>query len=306
MVKVVNKSSEEFGEVVDPNLKIPIYINDYIKSNIGVYCRKTNSVDYKLVINSFINMERYDKYIDELINTVKKQLSESKDELKRTQVVYRFNCTDEDTERMSLVLFLFNIVMWRPYIHFKIKITKKDIFQPETFYNTKYMDYFDRFSESHRDKFTMSEFSEVLYHIQIHMNRIAVEIGPLFGNSISIYDMVKMAKRNAEIDAILNTEVDLENFKVREVEEFLISQTERMFQILLAEDDRNNPLKPLIRARTGVNRHQVSESMIGIGFKPDLDGTTIPITSNTSLMGNGLDSPEVIYSDAKGKNICPF
>jgi len=279
---------EDFISTAENQMKI------YKRTNKG-----TISVNFYPTINEFSSIKNYETYIDIIIESVKKHLSDSNQGLRKMNIAYKFN-SDEELRKMNLVLFLFNIIMWYPYIYFRIPITETDIFQPETFYNNKYMDYYNSFSERYRDKFTMAEFSESLFNVQIFMNKVAVEIGPLFGNSISIYDMVKMAKRNAEIAAILNTKVNLENFKVREVEEFLISQTERMLQILLSEDDKNNPLKPFIRARTGVNRHQVSESFVHLGFKPDLDGNTIPITANTNLMSDGLNNPEAIFTDAKG------
>jgi hypothetical protein len=250
-------------------------------------------------INEFVHMGEYESYIDALIQGLKRELSHSKEELATLTMAFKFN-PDERLREMNFVRFIFNLIMWRPYIVYQIPVTEKDIFCPEIFHNKRYAQYFDNFAEKHRGKFTMAEFSEVLYEIQIYMNKIAVEVGPLFGDSISIYDMVKMAKRNTEIDSIINTEIDIENFKVREVEEFLIGQTERMFQILSGESDKNNPLKPFIRAGVGVNKRQFQEVFIHSGFKPDLQGNTIPLTTNTNFMTEGLKTPESLFVDSKG------
>lgn len=217
------------------------------------------------IINEFESVESYDSYIEALIKGTKKLLSDSKDELAKLTMAFKLNSSDEEFQEMNFVRFLFNIIMWRPFIVSGIPVTENDVFNAEVFHNKKYKEYFDKFADKYRDRFTMPEFSEILFHIQVYMNRIAVELGPLFGSSISIYDMVKMAKRNNEINAIMNTEIDLENFQVSEVEKFLIRQTDRFFQILMNESDKNNPLKPLIRAGVGVNKRQVQEIFIHLG-----------------------------------------
>jgi len=250
-------------------------------------------------INEFGTIDSYDSYIEALIQGTKRFLSDGKDELSKLTMAYKFNSEDEFRE-MNYVRFLFNIIMWRPFIVSGIPVTKKDIFNAEVFHNKKYEDYFNNFSDKHRDKFTAAEYSQILFDIQVYMNKIAVELGPLFGSSISIYDMVKMAKRNNEIQALMNTEVDLENFQVKQVEEFLIRQTDRFFQILMAESDKNNPLKPFIRAQVGVNKRQVQEIFLHLGFKPDLSGSTIPATTNSNFTTYGLKDPKALYIDAQG------
>jgi hypothetical protein len=251
------------------------------------------------IINEFDTIDSYDAYIEALIYATKKELSNSKDQLSKLTIAYKFN-VDDDFQEMNFVRFLFNIIMWRPYIVSNIPVTKKDIFNAEVFHNKKYAEYFNNFADKYKDMFTMPEYSEILFDIQVYMNKIAVELGPLFGNSISIYDMVKMAKRNNEIESLMNTEVNLENFQVREVEEFLIRQTDRFFQILMNESDKNNPLKPLIRADVGVNKRQVQEIFLHLGFKPDLSGSTIPLTSNSNFTTYGLKDARALYVDAQG------
>jgi len=251
------------------------------------------------VINEFDSIEEYDTYIEALIKGTKNLLSESKDELSKLTIAFKFN-SDDDFYEMNFIKFLFNIIMWRPFIVSGIPVTEKDVFNAEVFHNKKYEEYFNNFADKYRNNFTMPEFSEILFDIQVYFNKIAVELGPLFGNSISIYDMVKMAKRNNEINAIMNTEIDLKNFKVDEVEKFLIKETDRFFQILMNESDKNNPLKPLIRANVGVNKRQVQEIFIHLGFKPDLTGSTIPLTTNSNFTTYGLKDAKALYIDAQG------
>jgi hypothetical protein len=257
------------------------------------------AISYYPTINAFGSMDAYEHFVNVLIQVVRKDLSRSKHILANLTMAFKFN-PKESLREMNFIQFVFNLIMWRPFIVSNIPVTEKDIFNPEIFHNSKYQEYFDKFADKFRDRFTMAEFSEILFYIQIDMNKLAVNIGPLFGNSISIYDMVRMARRNAELAAIINTEIDLDNFQVAEVEAFLISQTERMFQLLLSEGDKNNPLKPFIRAGTGVNKHQVQETFIHAGFKPDLEGNTIPLTTNSNLMTNGLNTPEAVFVDSKG------
>ena len=216
------------------------------------------------IINEFENIDAYDSYVEALIRGTKRLLSESKDELSKLTIAFKFDSYG-DFHEMNFIRFLYNIIMWRPFIVSGIPVTKDDIFNAEVFHNKKYEEYFNKFADKYRDRFTVPEFSEILFDIQVYFNRIAVELGPLFGSSISIYDMVKMAKRNREIEAIMNTEIDLKNFQVSEAEKFLIKQTDRFFQILMNESDKNNPLKPFIRAGVGVNKRQVQEVFIHLG-----------------------------------------
>ena len=256
-------------------------------------------VEPYVTVSQFTDLDAYEAYLETIIDKIKTYLSESKKVLRKMYVAYKFD-EDDEIRTMSYIKFIFNLIMWRPYLTFKIPLTEEDIFNAEIFHNKKYNDYFDKFSDKYRDNFTMAEFSETLFWTQVYMNKVVTTIGPLFGHSISIFDMLEMAKRNKEVDAIINTEIDLENFKVSEVEEFLTSQTERLMEILLSEDDANNPLKPFIRAGIGVNKNQVKESYVNLGFKPDLQGNTIPIATNSNLMTNGLTTPEAVFVDSKG------
>lgn len=259
----------------------------------------TNDLNSQIpVVNEFTSIEQYQSYIDTLIVATKKELSNSKKKLAKLRMAFKFD-SDGKLMEMNFVRFLFNLVMWRPFIVTGIPVTSKDIFNPKVFLNSRYAQFFNDFADKHRDKFTMAEFSEILYYVAIDMNRIAVELGPIFGASISVFDMVKMAKRNHEIRDIINTEIDPE-MQVHEIEEFLRGQTERFFNLLMNESDSHNPLKPFMKTGTGVNKNQVAQTFINLGFKPDLEGHTLPIISDSNLMTEGFNSPEAVFADSKG------
>jgi len=280
---------------------------DDIKEKIRQYGRTQHGgihVAYYPTINQFETPDAYESFVDVLIASVKKDLSNSRKLLRKMTMAYKFSEGDELRE-MNFVQFVFNLIMWGPYIYARIPVGEKDIFNPEIFNNTKYNEYYNKFSDNYRNLFTMAEMSELFFNVQVNMNKLVVAIGPLFGHSISIYDMVRLAKEHKELNDIFNTEIDLDNFQVKEAEEFLTSQTERMFQILMGLGNKHNPLKAFIRAGTGVNKHQVRESYVHAGFKPDLEGDTIPITTNSNLMTEGLKTPESVFVDSKGK-LCPF
>lgn len=256
-------------------------------------------VAYYPTINGFASIDAYESFINVLIKTIHKEMSDSAERLADMTMAFKFS-SDEPLREMPFLHFVFNLIMWRPFIVSGIKVTEQDIFNPEFFRNNEYGGYIDRFADRYRDRFTMSEFSEILHDMQHNMNQMAVNVGPLFGNSISIYDMVKMARKNKEVAEIFNTHIDLDSFQIDEAEEFLRWQTKRLKDILLNEDDENNPLKPFIRAGTGVNDHQVQETMVHLGFKPTIEGDTIPRTTNSNLMGDGLKTPEAVFVDSKG------
>jgi hypothetical protein len=276
-----------------------------IEGRLRAYGAADNGMKLCPVINEFAEVSEYESYVNMLITETRKDMSISMEDLGQLKMAYKLD-SDGPLLEMPFVHFVFNMIMWRPYIVTGIAVTEDDIFAPKHFTNAEYKKFFDRFADNHKDQFTAAGLSEIYHDTQVFMNKLATAMGPLFGNSISIFDMLKMARRNKEVNDILNTHIedDPDKFRVDEAEQFLRGQTDRLFDILLNEMDDNNPLKPMIRAGV-INKHQAQEVFVNVGFKPTLSGDTIPNVTNSSLMGDGLNTPQSAYVDAVGKN-CPL
>lgn len=258
------------------------------------------NLEYYPTINNFTSVSHYESYIEKLILDLRKELSNSKDELAKLTITFKLDRKDKFLE-MSFIQFVYNILLWRPFIEFNVPVTKDDLFTSEIFHNNKYSEFINRFVDKNRNLFTMAEISECLMRIQHDFNQLAIKVGPIFGLSLSIYDMIKMAKRNNEVASIINADVSLEGSNVSEIEDFLKSQSERLMNILANEDDKNNPLKPFIRSKTGINSYQLRSNFINIGFKPSASsGKTIPIVSTSSLVDKGISTAEDLFIDSSG------
>ena len=299
MLQMSEKDISELNElmhcVIGMNNEIPheIDFSSYVKNERGEI-----KLEPYIIIN-LLTVERYEAYIDELIYNTKIYLSEGRKVLRSMTVSFKFDMSDELIE-MNYVLFLFNLIIWRPFLRFGIPVTKNDIFKQEVFSNTKYAEYVNRFKNKYCDLFTVKEFSECLYHMQVAHNKIVTTIDCVFGNSISKYDMLKFAAKHKDFDAILKTEIDTKNMNVKEAEEFIAGQTERLFDICRNNSDEYNPFKAFIRAGVACDRGQIRETSVHLGFKPDLDGNTIPITTNSNLTTDGLKTAEAVFIDSKG------
>ncbi len=70
---------------------------------------------------------------------------------------------------------------------------------------------------------------------------------------------------------------------------------------ILLNDPGRNLLQPILKSGAGIKSKQLAEFSINGGFKPDLDGNTIPIPINSNFVVGGLSNVTNYYIDSLNK-----
>lgn len=264
------------------------YSHYFILENYVVSEMDNNDTDEKISALSY--------HIENLYNDIQSTGKNTLDST--TPVEFKVHIDSPEVYSLSAGHFILHLILWNPIFRLgQLPRIPEDILQPKTFNNNVYENFMNGIIDRYKhltDIKTMSRyFAETFDYIREILLDMEME-----GYSFSLYDMVMAMKRNPEIRQIMNTEIDLENHKFAETEDYIKDQTDRLLQ-LFEEDPGDNCIKPMAKAGEGLNKKQTREFAVHIGMKPDLSGKTIPLTDNTNLI-KGLRTPESLFVDAKG------
>lgn len=241
---------------------------------------------------------RYMNDIEVLKENIRNIICNNTTSLKESYISY-MHYDNGKIYNMSMIHFFFNFVLWRFNFVTNTKITKKDIFMPYNFKNSEYIKYInEKIIDRFRHKFTANQMSELLSTIYDDFIEISEDTGIFLGLSMSMYDLIEKWNTNQEVYDIMHTKLD-PNMQLSEAEHFFRSQTARLKEIYL-NDPEDNCLKPMFRSETGISDKQLREVLVHQGFKPDLAGFTIPMTSDTNLITEGFNNLQSYTVDAAG------
>jgi len=200
--------------------------------------------------------------------------------------------------KLSLGHFIINLIMWSPIFRLgKLPKMKKDIIQPTIMNNKVWEKFMNKIIIRYRQDVTSMELSKYMSESYDYV-RLLLQNMELEGYSFSIYDIIMAGRRNPKLKEVLDTQIDVKNHRFDQTEKYLKDQTEKFLEYTM-DDKEFNDLKPMILAGEGVNTKQLRESVINIGFKPNLKGQTIPITQNTNIL-KGINTVESLFVDASG------
>lgn len=204
--------------------------------------------------------------------------------------------------KMSTIHFVYNMIMWLPFFVLDIKITKNEIFIPEHFTNSAYVNYInEKIIEPYKHLTTHNEMSKILAKMYDLFQRMSDLYALNLGITFSMYDIINKWD-NPEIYEITHTEIP-SNYQISEMEDFLTAQTKRFIEIYsnLDDDDPDDSLKAIFRAGQA-NIKQVREFAVNIGTKPDINGDTylyIP-SPGSNLVVKGIKEPVDFFVDSAG------
>jgi hypothetical protein len=265
------------------------------KDKDGRYIVLSNKKTFIDLVDYYNEPERYDNDILVLIESLRNTIT---DESWRDNYLHFRLCDDDTIHPMSVIHFVFNMIMWLPMFALNVPVTKEQVFMPKTFNNKSYIDFINtKIIEPHKNLTTHNEMSQLLAKMHDICVYIAEKTCIPMGLSFSLYDLLQKWD-DPEIYAICHSKVDKE-MQVSEAEKFIKAQTQRLMDILL-NDPEDNVLKPMIRAGQGANKKQVKDFMVNLGYKPDLAGYTIPLAANTNLLTDGLNDLKSFVVDAHG------
>lgn len=243
-------------------------------------------------MNNLNNLE-FDVY-QELKENLIENLFESFDQCRTMTTV---EVADGFVE-IQLNHLLINLILLRPYVEFKEKITKNSFIDCTDMNTGKFNKRLQEIIDIFQDKTDMKSLSECISSIIEDTNYLTMKFNPLIGLSIDVYSIAKLASRNQEFDDLIHTTLDYNNMSQNEIGEYRDSQYKR-FKEVIAEPENQICFSPYLRYGEGLNEKQLQQYAINIGPKPTLDGSIYPIPVNTNLL-MGFKEASDYYIDATG------
>lgn len=200
---------------------------------------------------------------------------------------------------MSMIHFVFNMIIWMPLFILEIPINKDThTFMERTFNNDTYINFLNtKIIEPYKHMVTHNEMSMMLAKMYDMFIFMAERYGLDLGISFSIYDFIKKWD-NKEIYDLNHTKIP-KDMHINDSENYLNDRLNRYISIM-TNDSEDNVLKPFLRSGQGVNKKQLREMVISSGFKPDLSGNTYPVKPKSNLLTDGYRNPLDYTIDAVG------
>lgn len=271
--------------------KIPLYepsnkINDAKVLLSIIHCEKHSFIDFQY------NME-------DMINCLTRNIDCEGNSFYAVSQRIRFTVYkgQEKPFTLPLISFIFNYTLIMPQIFLGVDMSDWRPWNPAKFSNSAMMEAYDeliyRCRENHRHRDICDMLSESKYWLNI----LCYKIGDHLGYSISNAEFVEVAKRNKEAKKTLTCTFDIPKKLIPSELEKLRSQRARDLMNYISSC-RDLCISSYTNAGL-FNTMQFAELACHIGFKPDLIGNTIPMTSNTNIfMGN--NTPQAYYIDSCG------
>ena len=282
---------KEIARLSNKEIKRNLFIN---KTDDGRYIIKSRSCTYDLWYY-YNDPKRYYDDLFRLIKTIRSYIHN--EEYKPTSVVYTYP-KDNTVHQMSLIHFTFNMIMWLPLFILNIDITKETTFMPKVFNNKTYVEFINtKIIEPYKNLTTHNEMSKILAKMYDLFIIISEQYSLDLGISFSLHDLISRWD-NPEIYDLNHTEIP-SDMQISEAENYLNDRVNRYVDIMTNEEG-DNVLKPLLRSGQGANIKQLREFAISVGYKPDINGYTVPYAPKTCFITNGLRKVEDLAQNALG------
>lgn len=248
------------------------------------------------VIEKLMEDEDYYKSVMEEIYDYMKEAFEY-EEVRKCPTFFKFK-EDGDIYMMELRDFLVNLMFWQPIM----ELGGADILDSSYIVDVKNINtgaiknYIDTKIIPSKVMISNSKKNAIIHDMLYDLSRISTDFNVLFGLTINLESFINVANSNPRFDEIIRTKFP-DNMQPKEIESALDSLQKETISILSTED---NCLKPILLSGTGIKHKQLVEFTVNGGFKPDLDGNTIPIPINTNFVVGGLSSVTNYFIDATG------
>ena len=242
----------------------------------------------KVLTNEALYTETYEKYY----NKVLKSFADRKK-------VISVDFPDGNTYKMKINKFLVNMILWRPFMVFKKDITPEYIIEVSNINTDVIANYFDiiiyKFVEE--DDVDPDEMNLCLAEMITQLGYFSLDFNKIIGNTISIYDMIQLSKTCPEFDELLHTRYDENKIVTRKIEEDLSAKTKVLLGLL---SKNKNCLQDYVNSKEGLNKNQLTQFLINIGPKPDLQENVYPKIVNTNFVSDGLSTVSDYFINSNG------
>ena len=184
---------------------------------------------------------------------------------------------------MILFEFFHNYLLLEPQILFHADMTNWKPWNPPHFSNSAWVKELNEIIMQCRENCTADAMGEVIENIKYANNMFAVEVGDIFGLSISNNEIIELMKRSKKARETIECTGIEDDLEPNQLEKIVAKRTTNILKFMGEQKD----LSISTLARNGLfNPMQAREYFVHIGYKPTLTGATLPYTENTNaLMG---------------------
>ena len=265
------------------------YLNN--KKYIKIPPRNTKYID----LNEYYECEKF--YAD-LIYYVSNMADSITDNISNENYIEFKFIGSNKISRMSLIHYVFNMLMWYTLFVLEIDVTEDFLFMPKVFNNKEFRNYInDKVLIPHMHLVTMNQASELMARVHDIFILLCEKFGLFLGLSFSMYDILS-AWDDKRIYDLNHTQIP-DDMQIYDAEKLMDNNAKEYSKLIMSRAD-DNCLKPLIRSGQGANSKQLREYVISTGFKPTLSGTTINIKPTSNYITNGLRKTTDYIVDASG------
>ena len=194
--------------------------------------------------------------------------------------------------KLSIMDYLFNLLMWHLLIRTDQRIKPKHLFFDEAITKKTIKNYIDGFLiDNMRKKVSNVELNNIIDDTLVKYKHIE-EFAMYLANTINLEDTIKLMKACPEFDALMR--YDYSNVPIEDVKDVGMDVTNRCIAII--KDSKkylgyDHCLANSFRASEAINPRQYKEFANNIGTKPDGRGGVFPTAIEKSFITGGVSDP---------------
>ena len=252
-----------------------------------------------IIISDYMTSHKeYEKFKEKIMNLVRASFVIK--ECREYPVRFKFYPDDKKTMKLELRHFLINLMVWYPFVDLKeIRVMNpnmilncyEDIPRINQFLNEKILAPL----KWYHLKSTTINYN--ISHVLNDLRRISGDFSIIIGLNISAPMFIEAYNQNPRIKDLMEKSFPADA-QPHEIERMLNEAEKDIVREF--ESMPNNNLGIILGAQTGVKHKQLREFAVAVGLKPTIEGETIPIVINNSLMIGGVSAPSAKFIDGLG------
>lgn len=229
-----------------------------------------------------LSIEQYDLLIDNMWNDLLDDLS-----IKNNIIKIMF--TPKNTFEFTVSRMIIQMIYWRVNIIYQIPIEVDDIYDCSDLTKGKIHGTIETIDKkllaNPNIKISMDDLGEIDSQIIEKLMKIS-EIWSKFTNStISLYDIIRLKKRNPEIRRIVDSRLS-DDLSLKEIEQEIVEKRKRLSDLII-EDNKSCLVHYL---RTGrFDLAQLGQMMCNVGSRADSNKFILPVPIHGNFL-NGLEN----------------
>lgn len=241
-----------------------------------------------------LSNETFTKVYQDLLDILKWAFAY--DDVRNMPIHFTIHHDSKTMNKIELKKFLSNMILWFGFLDADAvdEMDEDDIFPFDESESMKdiitYLNdhIIDLFGDDNRSR------NACISEISFHMSSISRAFGPIMSLSFSTYNIIQSEKENPEIHDLMYYKIP-DGITPHELEQILSENTDKLINAICKTKSQ---LRPLFLSGKNLNKNQVKEIFLKIGFKADTNGNTIPYVVDCNLLINGISKPSYIYIQA--------